>query len=56
MIQGGKVLDDPIRLTCQLDSAVTQNQGDGGSYLASMGTGFKIGKFQPWYQWRLSVW
>lgn len=25
-----------------IDSSITQNEGDGGSYLASMGTGFKI--------------
>ncbi|MFI5130618.1 MAG: hypothetical protein ACHQFX_11530 [Chitinophagales bacterium] len=45
MIQGGKVLDAlPPHLPTG-DSTVTQSEGDGGSYLASAGTGFKIGNF-----------
>lgn len=35
-------LKDPITQQ-PIDSAITQFEGDGGAYLASMGTGFKIG-------------
>ena len=37
-----ELLKDPIT-QLPIDSAITQFEGDGGAYLASMGTGFKIG-------------
>lgn len=37
-------LTDPISGNL-IDSAITQNQGDGGAYLVSAGTGFKIKNF-----------
>jgi len=39
IIQGGTVIGSPT------DSTSTLSEGDGGSYLASMGTGFKIKNF-----------
>ena len=42
--QGGKVIDAVTHLPTG-DSTNTLSQGDGGSYLASVGTGFKIKKF-----------
>ncbi|MDP4264736.1 MAG: hypothetical protein Q8941_19570 [Bacteroidota bacterium] len=41
--QGGKVLDAVTGLPTA-DSTQTLSQGDGGTYLASAGTGFRIGK------------
>ena len=43
ILQGGHVMDAITGLPT-LDSTSTLNEGDGGAYLGSMGTGFRIGK------------
>ena len=43
-IQGGRVLDAVTGLPTA-DSTVTLSEGDGGTYLASLGTGFRIKDF-----------
>lgn len=42
MSQVSRIYDPNTNLP--IDSVVTSNQGDGGAYLASLGTGFRIGK------------
>ena len=53
------LLTDPV--SGRIDSAITLNEGDGGSYLASVGLGHKIKLrrqpiLKPGDQWRLSFW